>query len=150
LAFLRSDFVIRLGWLTDTQLLDAIAIGQITPGPVFTTATFIGYLLGNIPGAILATVGIFLPSFIFVALSNPLIPKMRNSKVLAGMLDGLNAVSLGLMAAVSWQLGSNALIDPYTFFLALLSLFLLVKFKINPSFLIIAGGLLGFLPNLFR
>ncbi len=150
LAFLRSDFVIRLGWLTDAQLLDAIAIGQITPGPVFTTATFIGYLLGDLPGAILATVGIFLPSFIFVALSNPLIPKMRNSKILAGMLDGLNAVSLGLMAAVTWQLGSNALIDLFTVFLAMISLFLLVKMKINPSFLIIAGGLLGFLPNLFR
>lgn len=150
LAFLRSDFVVRLGWLTDTQLLDAIAIGQITPGPVFTTATFIGYLLGNIPGAILATIGIFLPSFIFVALSNPLIPKMRNSKVLAGMLDGLNAVSLGLMGAVTWQLGRNALIDVYTFVLAGVSLFLLVKIKVNPSFLIIAGGLLGFLPNLFR
>jgi len=150
LAFSRSDFVVRLGWLTDTQLLDAIAIGQITPGPVFTTATFIGYLLGNIPGAILATIGIFLPSFIFVALSNPLIPKMRNSKVLAGMLDGLNAVSLGLMGAVTWQLGRNALIDVYTFVLAGVSLFLLVKIKVNPSFLIIAGGLLGFLPNLFR
>ena len=150
LAFLRSDFVVRLGWLTDTQLLDAIAIGQITPGPVFTTATFIGYLLGNVPGAILATIGIFLPSFIFVALSNPLIPKMRNSKVLAGMLDGLNAVSLGLMGAVTWQLGRNALIDVYTFVLAGVSLFLLVKIKVNPSFLIIAGGLLGFLPNLFR
>lgn len=150
LAFLRSDFVIRLGWLTDTQLLDAVAIGQITPGPVFTTATFIGYLLGDLPGAILATVGIFLPSFIFVALSNPLIPKMRNSKVLAGLLDGLNAVSIGLMTAVTWQLGSNALIDLFTLFLALISLFLLVKIKINPSFLIIAGGLLGFLPNLFR
>jgi chromate transporter len=85
-----------------------------------------------------------------VALSNPLIPKMRNSKILAGLLDGLNAVSIGLMAAVTWQLGSNALIDLFTLFLALISLFLLVKIKINPSFLIIAGGLLGFLSNLFR
>ncbi len=105
LAFLRADFVIRLGWLTDRQLLDAIAIGQVTPGPVFTTATFIGYVLGSVPGALLATLGIFLPPFIFVALSNPLIPRLRNSPWASGMLDGVNVASLGLMAAVTWQLG---------------------------------------------
>lgn len=150
LAFLRSDFVTRLGWLTDTQLMDAIAIGQITPGPVFTTATFIGYLLGDTQGAILATIGIFLPSFIFVALTNPIIPKMRNSKIISGLLDGLNAVSIGLMAAVTWQLGRNALIDIFTIILAIVTLFFLVKRKINPSYLIFAGGILGFLFQIFQ
>jgi len=150
LAFLRSDFVTRLGWLTDTQLMDAIAIGQITPGPVFTTATFIGYLLGDTQGAILATIGIFLPSFIFVALTNPIIPKMRKSKIISGLLDGLNAVSIGLMAAVTWQLGRNALIDIFTIILAIVTLFFLVKRKINPSYLIFAGGILGFLFQIFQ
>jgi chromate transporter len=148
LAFLRSDLVIRLGWLTDAQLLNAIAIGQVTPGPVFTTATFIGYILAGIPGAILATVGIFLPSFVLVAISNPFIPKMRNSRLLSGLLDGVNAVSIGLMAAVTWQLGRNALVDPITILLSALSLFLLIKTKINPTLLILGGGLIGFLSML--
>jgi len=148
LAFLRSDLVVRLGWLTDAQLLDAIAIGQVTPGPVFTTATFIGYILAGIPGAILATIGIFLPSFILVAISNPFIPKMRNSKILSGLLDGVNAVSIGLMAAVTWQLGRNAMVDPLTILLSAISLFLLIKTKINPTFLILGGGLIGFLNAL--
>jgi len=100
LAFLHADFVVQLGWLTDQQLIDAIAIGQVTPGPVFTTATFIGYILAGVPGALLATLGIFLPSFVFVALSSPLIPKLRNSKFFGSLLDGVNATSLGLMAAV--------------------------------------------------
>ena len=95
LAFLRSDFVSRLGWLTDRQLLDAVAIGQVTPGPVFTTATFIGYLLGGLPGGLLATLGIFLPSFVFVALSNPLIPRLRRSAWAGALLDGVNVASLG-------------------------------------------------------
>ncbi len=119
LAFLRSDFVLRLGWLTDQQLLDAVAIGQVTPGPVFTTATFIGYLIGGTPGALLATLGIFLPSFIFVAISNPLIPRIRNSPWISSLLDGVNAASLGLMAAVTWQLGRASLIDPVTILIAL-------------------------------
>src|SRR5574341_1117717 len=99
LAFLRADFVLRLGWLTDQQLIDAIAVGQVTPGPLFTAATFIGYILGGTPGALLATLGIFLPSFIFVAISNPLIPRIRNSTWISSLLDGANASSLGLMAA---------------------------------------------------
>ncbi len=113
LAFLRADLVVRFGWLTDQQLIDAIAIGQITPGPVFTTATFIGYVLGGIPGALLATLGIFLPSFIFVAISNPLIPHIRNSTWVSGLLDGVNVASLGLMAAVTWQLGRASLTRPH-------------------------------------
>lgn len=101
LAFLRADFVVRYGWLTEQQLMDAIAVGQVTPGPLFTTATFIGFILGGTWGALLATLGIFLPSFIFVAASNPLIPKMRSSTWFSGLLDGVNAASLSLMAAVS-------------------------------------------------
>jgi chromate transporter len=149
LAFLRSDFVVRYGWLTDQQLVDAIAIGEVTPGPVFTTATVIGYLLGDIPGALLATLGIFLPSFIFVAISNPWIPKIRNSIWASGMLDGVNAASLGLMAAVTWQLGRSSLFDLLTFLIAIISLVLLVRFKINSTWLIAAGALAGWISTLF-
>jgi len=144
LAFLHSDFVVRHAWLTNQQLLDAVAIGQVTPGPVFTTATFIGYLLAGVPGALLATLGIFLPAFIFVAVSNPLIPKIRNSVWLRGLLDGVNAASLGLMAAVTWTLGRTSIIDPLTILIAVASLILLLKYKINSTWLIIGGMLIGF------
>jgi chromate transporter len=145
LAFLHSDFVVRFGWLTDQQLLDAITIGQVTPGPVFTTATFIGYVLGGLPGALLATLGIFLPSFIFVALSNPLIPRMRGSSWVSGLLDGVNVAALGLMAGVTWQLGRASLIDPLTILIALVSLGLLVRFKVNSTWLILGGAVIGLL-----
>ena len=150
LAFLRADFVTRLGWLTDRQLLDAVAIGQVTPGPVFTTATFIGYLLGGVPGALLATLGIFLPSFVFVAASNPLIPKMRASPWVGALLDGVNMASLGLMAAVTVQLAGASLVDPLTIAIALLSLFCLLRFKLNPTWLILAGAILGLLVTWLR
>jgi len=143
LAFLRSDFVVHLGWLTDQQLIDAIAIGQVTPGPVFTTATFIGYLVAGVPGALLATLGIFLPSFIFVALSSPLVPKLRNSKTFGVLLDGVNAVSLGLMAAVLVQLGRSSLIDPLTIIIGIISAILLIRFRVNSTWLILGGGILG-------
>jgi chromate transporter len=104
LAFFRSEFVVP-GLLSDQELLDAVAVGQATPGPVFTTATFVGYLLAGVPGALLATVGIFLPAFVFVAITGPLIPRLRESSILAGLLDGANVVSLALMAGVTWQLG---------------------------------------------
>lgn len=150
LAFLHADFVERLGWLTDQQLADAIAIGQVTPGPVFTTATFIGYILGGSPGALLATLGIFLPSFIFVAISNPLIPRMRKSEWVGSLLDGVNAAALGLMAAVTWQLGRAALVDLLTILIALTSLVLLARFKVNSTWLILAGGLIGLLSSALR
>ena len=150
LAFLRADFVVRLGWLTDQQLLDAIAIGQVTPGPVFTTATFIGFLVGGTSGALLATLGIFLPSFVFVAISNPLIPRIRNSPWVSSLLDGVNVASLGLMAAVSWQLGRASLTDPPTILIALASLALLIRFKINSTWLILGGALLGLLISALR
>jgi chromate transporter len=147
LAFLRADFVVRFGWLTDQQLMDAIAIGQVTPGPVFTTATFIGFILGGTPGALLATLAIFLPSFIFVAISNPLIPRMRNSAWVSGLLDGVNVASLGLMAAVTWQLGRASLTGPLTILIALSSFVLLIWFKVNSTWLIAGGGLIGLLSS---
>jgi chromate transporter len=150
LAFLRADFVVRLGWLTDKQLVDAIAIGQVTPGPLLTTATFIGYVLAGVPGALLATLGIFLPSFILVAISNPLIPRMRRSAWVSGLLDGVNVASLGLMAAVTWQIGRASLVDPITVLIALVSLALLVRFRVNSTWLIVGGALTGFLSAALR
>lgn len=145
LAFLQGDFVERLGWLSQQQLLDAVAIGQITPGPVFTTATFIGYILGGVPGALLATVGIFLPSFVFVAVSNPLIPRIRNSSWAAGLLDGVNFASLGLMAGVLLQLSLSNLNHAFGITLALISLFLLLRLRLNTTWLILGGALIGWL-----
>jgi chromate transporter len=143
LAFLRNDFVVQLHWLTDQQLLDAVAIGQFTPGPVFTTATFIGYVLGRLPGAILATVGIFLPSFLFVAAVNPLVPRLRRSPWLGALLDGVNVAALGLMAAVTWQLGRAAIVDWLTALLAILAAVLLIRFKLNSAWLVLGGGLVA-------
>jgi chromate transporter len=150
LAFLRADFVVRYGWLTDQQLIDAIAIGQVTPGPVFTTATFIGYQLGGVSGALLATLGIFLPSFIFVAISNPLIPRIRNSHWMGSLLDGVTVASLGLMAAVTWQLGQASLVDPLTIGVAAITLVILMRFKVNSTWLIAGGALVGWLSTLTR
>lgn len=143
LAFLRSDLVTRLGWLTDQQLLDAIAVGQVTPGPLFTTATFIGYYLGGVSGATLATLGIFLPSFLFVAISSPLIPKMRASPWAGALLDGVNAVSLGLMAAVTVQIGRAAMVDAWAVIIAIAAAVLLIKFRVNSTWLILGGALIG-------
>ncbi|HEY1267966.1 MAG TPA: chromate efflux transporter, partial [Candidatus Binatia bacterium] len=148
LAFLRADLVERWRWLTDRQLLDAIAIGQFTPGPVFTTATFIGYLLAGTPGALLATLGIFLPAFVFVALSSPLIPRLRRSPWAAGFLDGVNAASLGLMAVVTWQLGRAAIVDGLTALLAVLAAALVLSVKINSAWLVLAGGIAGVMYQL--
>src|SRR5512139_2730196 len=149
LAFLRSDFVLRLGWITDQQLVDAVAIGQITPGPLFTAATFIGYILGGTPGALLATLGIFLPSFIFVAISNPLIPRIRGSVWAGSLLDGVNASALGLMAAVTFQLGVGALQDLHTALIAIISLVLLIRYKIKSTWLIAGGAIAGFIISFY-
>lgn len=150
LAFLRADLVVRYGWLSDQQLLDAIAVGQMTPGPLFTSATFIGYLLGGLPGALLATLGIFLPSFFFVALSSPLIPRLRGSKWAAAFLDGVNATSLGLMAAVTWHLARTSLVDLPSLLIAGATFGLLAKYKINTTWLILGGALLGGVITLLR
>ena len=147
LAFLRADLVERLAWLTEPQLLDAIAVGQVTPGPVFTTATFIGYVLGGPAGAAVATLGIFLPAFVFVALSGPLVPRLRQSVVAGAVLDGVNVASLALMGVVSWRLGRAALVDPLTIGLAVASLVALVRFRINSAWLICAGAALGWLAR---
>lgn len=145
LAFLRSGLVERFGWLTEAQLLDAIAVGQFTPGPVFTTATFIGYILGGTPAALVATAGIFLPAFFFVAISGPLIPHIRRSPLAGAFLDGVNAASLALMAVVTWQLGRAALVDWVAIALALVSAWLLIRYKINSAWLVLGGGIVGLL-----
>jgi chromate transporter len=148
LAFLQGDLVERWHWLTSAQLLDAIAIGQFTPGPVFTTATFIGYMLAGSPGAIVATVGIFLPAFVFVAAVNPWVPKLRRSQWASGFLDGVNVASMGLMAVVTWKLAMAALFDWVTVALALLSCGVVFRFRINSAWLVIAGGMVGLLARL--
>jgi chromate transporter len=144
LAFLRADFVDRHHWLTEGQLMDAVAVGQLTPGPVFTTATFIGYLMSGTSGAFLATSGIFLPSFVFVALSGALVPRVRHSTLARAFLDGVNVASLALMAAVTWELGRAALVDFATIALACLSALLLLRFKLNSAWLVLGGGAVGF------
>lgn len=143
LAFLRSDFVEHLRWLSDRQLIDAVAVGQVTPGPVFTTATFIGYLVGGLPGALLATVAIFLPSFLFVALVYPLVPRLRASVWTSALLDGVNVAALGLMAGVTWQLGRAAIMDALTAALALSAGALWIRWNVNTTWLIAGGAVAG-------
>jgi len=145
LAFLRADLVERWHWLSESQLLDAIAVGQVTPGPVFTTATFIGYILSGPTGAFVATVGIFLPAFFFVAVSGPLIPRIRRSLTASAVLDGVNAASLALMAVVTYQLGRSALVDSITLILAAVSAVLLLGFRINSMWLVLGGAIAGIL-----
>ncbi|MBN9503685.1 MAG: chromate transporter [Armatimonadetes bacterium 55-13] len=147
LSYLNTDLVVRLGWLTKAQLLDAVAVGQFTPGPVFTTATFIGFVLGGVPGAVVATLGIFLPSFFFVSLSSRWLEKARKSEAMQGFLKGVNAAALGLMGAVLVKLGQDALRDWFTVSLALVSLAVLVRFKVNSAWLVAAGAALGFLST---
>ena len=150
LAFLRDGLVARWHWLTENQLLDAIAVGQFTPGPVFTTATFIGFLLGGPAAAAVATVGIFLPSFLLVSVGGPWVPRLRQSPVAGAFLDGVNAASLALMAVVTCQLGVNALLDPLTITLAIAASALLLRFKINSAWLVLAGGVIGVLHRWLR
>lgn len=148
LAFLQRELVERNQWLTSQQLLDAVAIGQFTPGPVFTTATFIGYLLAGNAGAIAGTIGIFLPAFILVWIVNPWVSKLRQSPWASGFLDGVNAASLGLMAGVTYTLGRAALVDWLTITLAIVSAIAVFRFKINSAWLVLAGGAIGFVSRL--
>lgn len=150
LAFMRADFVERMQWLTEQQLLDAVAIGQVTPGPVFTTATFVGYVLGGTPGAAVATLGIFLPAFVFVALSGPLVPRLRRSPLAGAFLDGVNVASLALMATVTLQLGRVALSDPLAIVIAVVSVVLLLRFRVSSTALIVGGALIGLLAQSFK
>lgn len=145
LAFLRADLVERLGWLTEAQLLDAVAVGQVTPGPVFTTATFVGWILSGPWGAVAATAGIFLPAFLFVAISAPWIERLRASRPTAAILDGVNVASLGLMVVVAVRLAAGALTGPATIALALVAAILLLRFRVNSAWLVLGGALLGML-----
>ena len=150
LAFLQSEFVERLHWLTEKQLIDAVAVGQFTPGPVFTTATFIGYILGGWLGAIVATVGIFLPGFLLVAASRPLIPRIRRSPVISAALDGVVAGSLALMAVVTWQLGKAAIMDRMTIAIFVVSVVALLRFRVNSVWLIGAAAVGGWVLQALR
>ncbi|HZU69665.1 MAG TPA: chromate efflux transporter [Ktedonobacteraceae bacterium] len=143
LAFLRPEFVVNLHWLTDRQLLDAVSIGQFTPGPVSTTATFIGFMVGGWQGALVATVGIFLPSFIFIAIIHPLAATLRRSPWTSTLLDGLNIAAVALMAGVLFQLGQSALTDVVTWLIALVAFAVLLRFKLNSAWLILAGAAIG-------
>jgi chromate transporter len=148
-AFLRADLVERLGWLTERQLLDAVAIGQVTPGPVFTTATFIGYILAGVPGAVVATIAIFLPAFVFVAASGRLVRRIRASPTAGAALDGVNVASLALMAVVTIQLARTALVDPLTIALALASAVLLIRYRVNSAWLVLGGAAVGLARTLW-
>ncbi|HWX92806.1 MAG TPA: chromate efflux transporter, partial [Terriglobales bacterium] len=148
-AFLRSDLVARLGWLTEQQLLDAVAVGQVTPGPLFTTATFVGYVLGGVRGAVLGTVAIFLPAFVLVAASGPLVSRLRRSSTAGAVLDGINVAALALMVLVSAQLARSAIVDWFTLGLAALGALLLMRYRVNSAWLVLgaaaAGGLMVWL-----
>ena len=143
LAFLQSEFVQHLHWLTNQQLLDAVAVGQFTPGPVFTTATFIGYIVAGWLGAVVATVGVFLPGFILVALSGPVIPRLRRSPIAAAALDGVVAGSLALMAVVTWQLGKASIVNWTALAIFGVSLIGLLRFRLNSAWLIAAAAVFG-------
>jgi chromate transporter len=142
-ALIRSNLVTRLGWISERQLLDAIAMGQVTPGPLSTTATFIGYLLGGFPGAAIATVAIFLPAFFFVAISGPLVPRLRKSPIAGAVLDGVNVAALALIAVVTWQLFRSAVVDWTTLVLAGLSFLLLIRYRVNSAWLVLGGAMIG-------
>lgn len=142
-AYLHRDLVTGLGWLTPRQLLDALAVGQVTPGPVFTTATFIGYVLHGFAGALVATLAIFLPSFLLIAALWSVIPKLRRSPWAAAALDGVNAAAVGVMAGVCWDLGRAALRDPLTWILAAGSLLVLLRFRLNYAWLVAVGVAAG-------
>jgi chromate transporter len=148
LAFLRDDLVYKLGWLTDRQLIDAVAVGQFTPGPLFTTATFIGYLVGGLPGAMVATVAIFLPGFVLIAALYRIAPRLRNSPWTGALLDGVNVAAVGLIAGITVQLGQAALVDPLSVALAVIAAGVLARFKVNSAWLVLGGAAVGLLSGM--
>jgi chromate transporter len=150
LAFLRDDLVNKLGWLTDQQLIDAVAVGQFTPGPLFTTATFIGYVVGGLPGAVVATVAIFLPGFVLIAALYPIAPRLRASPWTGALLDGVNVAAVGLIAGITVQLGQAALVDGLSVALAVVAAGVLVRFKVNSAWLVLGGAIVGLLSSLWR
>jgi chromate transporter len=145
IAFLQQEFVEQLGWLTPQQLIDAVAVGQFTPGPLFSTASFVGYLVGGVQGAVIATVAIFLPAFVFIALTHRHVARIREFPLAAGFLDGVNAAAIALMAVVMLALGRDALVDLPTILLALGAALLLIRFRVNSALLIALGALAGML-----
>ena len=147
LSFLRAEFVDHLHWLTEKQLIDSVAVGQFTPGPVFTTATFIGYVLGGLRGAVLATLGIFAPGFILVAASGPLIPKIRRSPVASAILDGVVVGSLALMAVVAWQLGKASVTDWLTVSILVVSIVAIFRLRLNSAWLILGAAIVGWIAR---
>jgi len=148
-AFMHSELVASRGWITEQQLVDAIAIGQMTPGPLSTSATFVGYLLAGVPGALVATFAFYIPAFVIVAISNPLIPRIRRSAWAGSFLDGVNVAALGLMAAVTWELARAALTGVFTLFIAGLAAVLLFRYKINSVVLVIFGAFMGAVSTIF-
>jgi len=151
IAFLEGELVGQYHWLTKPQLLDAIAIGQFTPGPVLSTATFIGYLILGIPGAIVATLGIFLPSFVFVAALNPLVPKMRKSKWTAAFLDAVNVSSVALMLVVTITLAQATLFQPFDLVamaIALSAGFVLFRYRLNTAWIVLGAAVIGWLISI--
>jgi chromate transporter len=149
LAFLHADLVDRLHWLTEHQLLDAVAVGQVTPGPVFTAATFLGYVIAGGWGAVLATIGIFLPGFLLVAVARPLVARVRRSPVAGAFLDGVNVAALALMGVAGVELARSALVDIPTIAFALVSAVLLLAFNVNTTWLVLGGAALGALAKAF-
>jgi chromate transporter len=145
LAVLRADLVVQRNWLTDGQLLDAIAVSQATPGPFFTVATFIGYILGGWRGALLGTIGMFLPAFIYVGMTAHILPKLRGSPFAGAFLDGVNAAAVALMAFVGFQFARATLTNIPSVVLAIISAFLLFRFKVNSAWLVLGGAIAGIL-----
>jgi len=145
LAVLRADLVAKLHWLSDAQLLDAIAVSQATPGPFFTVATFIGYLLAGWRGAALATLGMFLPAFVYVGATAGFLPKLRQSPVASAFLDGVNAAAVALMAFVGWQFARASLVNAPAVILAVVSAVLVFRYKVNSAWLVLGGAIAGIL-----
>ena len=143
IAFLEGGLVRDYGWLTQQQLLDAVAAGQFTPGPVLTTATFVGFVLGGVPGAAVATLGIFLPSFVFVAILNPVVPKLRKSEWTAAFLDAVNAAAVALMAAVTLELARTTLTSWQAAVIAVVAGVAAMRFGLSAVWLVVGGAVAG-------
>ncbi len=143
LAFIHDDLVVRLGWLTEAEMIDAIAVGQVTPGPLSSTATFVGYVMGGLPAAVLASLAMFIPSFIFIGIVARLVEKIRANKHYEGVIEGVNFTALGLMAGVTWEISTTAIVDPITGGIAALSLLLLLVARLSSPWLILGGAVIG-------
>ena len=150
LAVLRADLVVKMHWLSDAQLLDAIAVSQATPGPFFTVATFIGYILVGWRGAALATLGMFLPAFVYVGITAGFLPKLRKSPVAGAFLDGVNAAAVALMAFVGWQFARASLVNAPAVILAIVSVVLVFRYKVNSAWLVLGGAIAGIVLHSLR